>query len=358
MKFAIPIIFLILIFTIAYYVSITFNNILNSKKNYKHSLIVIVFLQFLLLSLYTFNSKIPKIISSYYMGYVFYFLFVSLIIDIILLIIKKKKEIKKNIMNIINLVKILLPLLIVIIGHFNALKIRTTEYEIITNKKINATNIVLVSDIHLSYATKEKQIKNLVDQINNLKPDIVLIAGDIFDGNYDLVENIEEIESHFQSIKSKFGTYAILGNHDLRIPRNKIENFINRSNIILLEDAFIELDDITIVGRKDSNDTSREELNSLVQTLDKEKYTILLDHEPDEIIKNVKENIDLQLSRHTHHGQLFPGNIITSLLFKVDYGYKKIENKDIIVTSGSGYWGPPIRVGSISEIVNIKIKSA
>lgn len=356
MKYIIAIFFLLFIFALTYYLSITINNILNNEKKQKHLLIIITILQIVFFSLYIIKSKITKIISSYYMGYIFYFFWISLIIDIFLLITKKKINIKKNIKNNIKLIRILLPLLIVIIGHFNALTIRTTKYEITTTKNIEPTSIVLVSDIHLSYATKEKQIKNIVDKINNLNPDIVLITGDIFDGEYDLVDNLETIESHFKNIESRFGTYAILGNHDLMLDKENIEKFINNSNIILLEDTFIQLENITIIGRKETNDITRKDLSNLIQTIDKKNYTIVLDHEPDEIAKNIEENIDLQLSGHTHHGQIFPINFATNILFDVDYGHKNIKNKDVIVTSGVGYWGPPMRVGSISEIVNIKIQ--
>ena len=128
-----------------------------------------------------------------------------------------------------------------------------------------------------------------------------------------------------------------------------------RDNIELVDSS------VYIVGREDITmrqftGKERKPLEQIIQLTEKNYPTILLDHTPVKLEQAEKNVIDLQLSGHTHHGQIWPANIITNLIYELSWGYKKKGDTHIYVTSGAGTWGPPVRTGSKSEIVNIKIK--
>lgn len=347
--FLLIIIFFILL---TYYLSIRISNIFWKQKATKKQILLVCIIQIFFFIIYFSKISFFKIISSYYMAFIFYFFFFSLFFDLLQLLFKKGKFFKEK-ENVITGFRVILPILIVVLGHINALNTKITTYQLTTEKEISPVHIVLLSDLHLSYATKSESIKELVKKVNDLSPDFIFITGDIFDGDDQLVKNLNQIKDYLKELNPKLGTYSILGNHDLRVSKENIKAFCNDSNITLLEDEIITLDHFQIIGRLESNHQNRQKLSSIIEQIDFSKYTILLDHEPTDIKESVDSSIDLHLSGHTHHGQLFPANFITNLLFLVDYGHEKIHSTDIIVTSGVGFWGPPIRVGNRSEIVNI-----
>lgn len=137
--------------------------------------------------------------------------------------------------------------------------------------------------------------------------------------------------------------------------------FFKQADIKLLQDEFLEIDDeFTVVGRKDispigEQGIKREDINAVLEDVNTNKPIIMLDHQPSKINEEAEKNIDMILCGHTHKGQLFPGNLITKNLFLIDYGYLKVKNTNIIVSSGVGTWGPRMRIGSKAEIVNIKL---
>ena len=213
-----------------------------------------------------------------------------------------------------------------------------------------------IRDSHMGDIIGYKEIEEILQKINNLKPDVILIAGDIFDGDYYAVEDIEKIENEFKTLKSKYGIYAVLGNHDAGDSYDKSVEFFNSANIKLLQDEFIEVEEEFIVaGRKDFSSirrqgNERKDVKSLLENVDTDKPIIMLDHQPSAINEEADNNVDLLLCGHTHKGQLFPGNLITNNIFLDDYGYLKVQNTNVIVSSGVGTWGPRMRIGSKSEI--------
>ncbi|OPJ62651.1 metallophosphoesterase [Clostridium chromiireducens] len=167
-----------------------------------------------------------------------------------------------------------------------------------------------------------------------------------------------------KNVKSKYGIYASLGNHDYDHKGDstyRIDNF-EKVGINILRDSVININkSFYIIGREDKfyeriNGTKRKEFLELMDGIDKNLPIIVLDHQPSNLEEPIKTGVDLQLSGHTHKGQFFPFNLITKRVFKKDYGYLKIGNFQIIVSSGARTWGPPIRIGSKSEIVDIEIQ--
>ena len=275
-------------------------------------------------------TKIAKIISGYYMSTFLYLLVAG----------------------------------IILYGNYNAKNIQIVNYDVNISRISNnhkELNIAMISDIHIGDIIGYREIEEISQKINGLKPDIVLISGDVFDGDYYAVEDIEKIEDAFKNLNSKYGTYAVLGNHDSGSSYDKMVEFFKQADIKLLQDEFLEIDDeFTVVGRKDispigEQGIKREDINAVLEDVNTNKPIIMLDHQPSKINEEAEKNIDMILCGHTHKGQLFPGNLITKNLFLIDYGYLKVKNTNIIVSSGVGTWGPRMRIGSKAEIVNIKL---
>lgn len=252
--------------------------------------------------------------------------------------------------------------LIVFLGNLNKRDIITTTLEISVPKhkgKLENLNIVLTSDIHLSPIDGEKLLPKLVNKINALNPDIILFAGDIVDDKAEILE-AQGIGKSFLKLKSKYGLFTINGNHEFINGINSSVRYAQKLGMTVLRDTSVLIDEsFYLIGREDSTKfrfegVHRKSLASIVEGLDS-LPKILLDHTPFNLSEAVQNNIDLQLSGHTHHGQIWPANIITSLIYEISWGYKKKNNTHFYVTSGAGTWGPPVRTGSKSEIVNIKI---
>lgn len=249
-------------------------------------------------------------------------------------------------------------------GIYNARHLDVTTYEVSIDKKsaIDSLEIVMISDLHLGYINDNKYLEKAIERINQLSPDIVVIVGDLFDGNFSAITSPLETINLFNSIDTKYGTYMCWGNHDAGKEFDKMKEFIMQTNITLLEDRFTTVDDkFVILGRKDSSPignqgVTRSDENINYKEINKKLPLIVLDHQPTNILHNPYE-ADLILMGHTHAGQIFPFNLVTNKVFVSDYGYYQLPSStQTIVTSGLGTWGPPMRIGSKNEIVKITVK--
>ena len=252
--------------------------------------------------------------------------------------------------------------IIVFLGNLNKRDIIKTSVELEIPKlksKIDSLNIVLASDIHLSPIDGERLLPKLVDKINSLDPDIILFAGDIVDDKAEILE-ARGIGKSFLRLKSKYGIFTINGNHEFINGIESSVRYAHKLGMTVVRDTAILIDEcFYIIGREDTTKfrfegIHRKTLSEITESLD-EYPKILVDHTPFNLNEAVQNGIDLQLSGHTHHGQIWPANIITSWIYEISWGYKKISNTHFYVTSGAGTWGPPVRTGSKSEIVNIKV---
>ena len=255
---------------------------------------------------------------------------------------------------------------LIIYGASNARLIETVSYNINTNKEINNMRIVLISDTHIGSSIGRKHIKRVVDEINRAEPDMVCIAGDIFDGNIDQIKDLQGVIAELRKITAPLGVYACLGNHDVdRRSTEKIVQTLNEANIIVLQDEVHELpENIYIIGRKEiypiGIESVRKSTAELISELDTDSFIIMMDHRPGQFAQTERLGVDLLLSGHTHNGQIFPGTIVTSAIFKrtgaISYGHWQGQTMNAVVTSGAGFWGPPIRIGTQSEVVVIDIE--
>lgn len=319
-------------------------------------------------------EHITKTFGNYHLGVLIYSLMMVFVLDIIRLISKKlKKEYSRKTIIISGTICIVFLSGLIIYGINNAKDIRLTEYEVSINKNVQNVsnmNITLVADLHLGYNIGEKQIEKMVDMINKKNTDIVIIAGDIFDNDYDAIKNPEKIIDLLKSIKSKYGVYAVNGNHDIQDKTlmgftfanqehidNRMDEFLNKSNVKLLKDEYVIINGVCIYGRpdyKNHGEKERKTPQDIEKIIDKTMPIILIDHQPKELVE-LSNFADLDLSGHTHDGQFFPINFLYRFVWDNPCGLKKFNNMYSIVTSGVGLYGPNLRIGTHAEIVNISV---
>ena len=224
------------------------------------------------------------------------------------------------------------------------------------DKKIEKPiKIAMISDLHLGTFFGNGQLEKLNKIIEEEKPDAIVIAGDIMDDDMVMYKKRNMGET-LSKLSAPLGVYATMGNHD-RAAQEIVEE-ISKTGIKPLFDESVNLtDDVILVGRKDrSVSKNRLATEDLLKNVDTSKTAILVDHQPDEIDHHSTLPIDVQLSGHTHHGQIWPINYITDRIYTLDHGYAKINNKHFFTSSGYGFWGPPFKTTAQSEVWMITIE--
>ncbi len=308
--------------------------------------------------------------GSIALGFFVYALFLVIFFDLIRLInftipfypsfVTADYQKSKLIVGVISAIAILI---IFLAGYINALTPRVKTLDISINKnntELENLNIVAVSDIHLSTVVNEGKTKKLIKTINELKPDLVIIAGDIIDDNIKVVEYYQLLD-YLKEINSKYGVYSCMGNHEYISNAYKDLGVFEKNGIHMLKDTTVKVEDkFYIIGRDDIQGKSisgneRKTLKELTKDIDFQLPVILLDHQPFGLDKTAEYQIDLQFSGHTHNGQIWPINYITGLIFEEDWGYLKKKETHFYVSSGFGTAVVPIRLGNHSEVVNIKL---
>lgn len=233
------------------------------------------------------------------------------------------------------------------------------------DKPMNPVRIAVASDTHLGYMVGSRQLYRLADILEQEKVDILLMPGDIMNDDTDVYHS-EKMHTAFDRMVSAAGgrVVASLGNHDLyqETERQTIMQAIRDSGAILLNDKVHTLSingsPMTIIGRYDDHNTKRRTTRELMAGVDTHYPVILLDHRPSQIDENTELPIDLQVSGHTHNGQVFPANFIVKALNRVAYGHEYINGTHVLVSSGYGFWGIPFRLGSQAEVWVIDMKGS
>ena len=226
-------------------------------------------------------------------------------------------------------------------------------------------SIVLIADSHLgSINSCESRLEGIVQTINKMSPDIVCIAGDLFNDDFGAIRDPERASSLFKGINATHGVFACLGNHDGGSTLGQMKDFLEESNIKLLNDEYEIIDGrLALFGRVDSSprggfgELSRQDISDAITSVSVNMPVVVMDHNPSNIDEYGSE-VDLILAGHSHAGQIFPGNLLSRALFTVGYGHyqKDTASPHVIVTSGASTWGPPFRIGTSNEIVRIVIK--
>lgn len=220
----------------------------------------------------------------------------------------------------------------------------------------NTLKVVAISDLHLGYNIGKEELQGWIERINKENPDVILIAGDVVDNSIRPVL-ADSLASDLRTLKSRYGVYAVLGNHDYMAGVKEVDTFLKDANIKLLRDETVFVDSaFYVIGRDDKTNQDRKALDQLLVGVDKTKPLILLDHQPYNLEQAEQNNIDFQFSGHTHRGQIWPISLITDAIYEKSYGYLRKSNTDIYVSSGIGIWGGKFRIGTQSEYVVINIK--
>ncbi len=325
-------------------------------------------------------------IGNYWLGILLYTILVVGAADVIHVILKRSKRINQEklrsfkvfiVSGIICAVGIAV---LSIWGMINAGNIRTTRYETVIAKdagEIGQMKVVMAADLHMGYNIGCDHIRKMVEKINAEDPDLVVFAGDIFDNEYEALENPEELISILQGIKSRYGVYACYGNHDIKErilagftfgdSRKKesdvrMDAFLEEAGITLLRDESVMIaDSIYLYGRPDRHRPgrgikTRKTPEEITADMDLSRPIFVIDHQPKELKELADAGVDLDMCGHTHDGQVFPGNLTIRLMWENACGYMKKGNMHNIVTSGVGIFGPNMRVGTIAEICSINVK--
>lgn len=267
---------------------------------------------------------------------------------------------------------------IVTIGVLGAHRLVVKNYDITVTKSsenIDDMRIVLISDLHIGINTLNRHVEEMVDLINEQNPDLVVIAGDIFDNEYTALEDPEETARLLKSIKSKYGVYAVYGNHDVeelliggftfghkRGSSKEMDNLLKKADIKLLLDEGVMIDDsIYLYGRLDYSKLAegvsrRKTPKEITEGINRDIPIIVIDHQPRELDELSEAGVDIDLCGHTHDGQFFPMNITSRLLvWENSAGYLQRGNLHNIVSAGVGLYGPNMRVGTRPDICVIDV---
>jgi predicted MPP superfamily phosphohydrolase len=256
--------------------------------------------------------------------------------------------------------------IIILFGYINSVHPRIKNIELTIHKKspiFKSITIAAASDIHLGTIISKSRLQRIVNKINGLNADIVLFPGDIVDEDIGPVirHNLGEI---LKNINARIGVFGITGNHEYIGGVEKACKYLEEHRIFMLRDSYVKINNaIYIAGREDRSIKGftgklRKPLDEILDGVDKNLPIIMMDHQPIKLNEAVENNIDLQLSGHTHHGQLWPFNFITKKVYELSYGYLKKENTNFYVSCGAGTWGPPVRTGTRPEIINLRLTFA
>jgi len=315
-------------------------------------------------------SDILNIIGGFWMAFMLYGFLFLIFSDLVSLALRIPGIVNSG--NILTfrkwsyLLTLFISFLLISAGFINALIPKVKNYSLTINKSAGGTNelrIAAVSDIHLGSIIRKRSMKKLSGILKKQNPDLVLLLGDIVDGEIGPVLR-GDLLKYFTCPKCSDGLYAITGNHEFIGGAKRTIPYIESKGIRILKDEVVTVDGgIQLIGRLDRDSKrfygkERKPLEELIKTTDSARPLILLDHQPFELDKSEKLGIDLHLSGHTHNGQMWPLNYLTRRIYELSYGYLKKGNTHFIVSSGFGLWGPRVRLGSRSEVLIIDLKFA
>ena len=227
------------------------------------------------------------------------------------------------------------------------------EINLTTDKPLERPlKIVMVSDLHAGFHNRRAEIGRWVNMINAEQADLILIAGDMIDGN---VRPLQAQGTAEELHRLNAPTIACLGNHEYITGLDKSLELLSHTGIHILRDSTMTIGNVTIAGRDDRSNRRRKNVEQLMNGIDRDTYIIMLDHQPYHLEEAEQNGVDLQLSGHTHRGQVWPLNWVTKKMYECDYGQWQRGKTDYYVSSGLGIWGGKFRIGTDSEYVVINV---
>jgi uncharacterized protein len=297
----------------------------------------------------------------FWMAFIFLFFFINISLDIARYVFKFFSQSTGSVasQNLLFGLAIFLTLVIVVYGFFDAHNVRVEKLEIHTEKLLpndGRIRIVQISDVHIGLIIRGNRLKVILDSVKDAKPGILVSTGDLLDGELD---NVMSEAEQFAQIKPIYGKYAVTGNHEYYAGIEKALEFTKNAGFEILRDESKKVAGINIIGLEDPIVRNQiltkknVKLSGLFPEKQGKEFILLLKHQP-----KIKEgvNFNLQLSGHTHGGQIFPFMFFTRLFFPKNYGYYKLnESKSVYISRGVGTWGPPIRFLAPPEITVIDL---
>lgn len=248
-------------------------------------------------------------------------------------------------------------------GIYNVRDIQITDYKVTVEKEVANKTIIAASDMHISTVVSTKELDYFKEVVFTTKPEYVFLVGDIYDESTNKKDTLYSIKI-FKEIASTTKVYYVEGNHDRGyekigpLEKYDVINQLTQAGIKVLQDEVVQDNGINIIGRKDARIKDRKNMKSLLKECNLALPIIVLDHQPKELKSNSELGVDMQISGHTHAGQLFPTGQVSEILGinEMNYGIRKIDQFHCVVSSGMGMWGFPMRTSEHSEIVKIELQ--
>lgn len=308
-------------------------------------------------------SRLFKIIGSYWFALIQFGVILLPLTDVVIAVLHFASVSPATYVSILGWIVVAVVLVLLLRGSYNARTPIIRKHEITIPKQAgdwNQLRVAVASDIHLGAIVGNRHLRKLVKHVNAMQPDLILLPGDVID---DAIEPFirYKMGQTMQEMKAPLGIYAVLGNHEYY--GGHVPAFVEQMEQIgirVLMDEVVHLQKrLYIVGRKDKtaehSAEGRKPLASLMEGIDLAQPIIVMDHQPYQLDKAAAAGADVMLSGHTHRGQIAPNHLFTRRIFELDWGYLRKGNLHAIVSSGFGTWGPPIRLGSQSEIIELTI---
>ena len=249
-------------------------------------------------------------------------------------------------------------------GYVNAMHPTIKELTIRMPKRADGASslrAVMASDIHLGTIISHARLNRIVKIINQLEPDVILLPGDVLDEDIGPVvrHNLGEL---LRTLRAKYGVYGATGNHEYIGGVEQACQYLEEHGVTMLRDSAVTLPmGVVVVGREDRSigqfaGKSRRPLLEILENVDRSKPIIVMDHQPAGLQESALAGVDLQISGHTHHGQLWPFNYIAGAVYECSWGYYTKDKTQYYVSCGVGTWGPPLRLGNTPEIVLMTVE--
>lgn len=322
---------------------------------FKTYCVVLAFLSSAYILAMFLTSRTLELIGGYWL-IIFGYLCILLPFINLVYFISKKNSVWKKWSGFVTLAFLVF---VMVYGSFNAWNPTVRNYTIELNnptKEVKGEEIKLLiaADLHLGEVIGERHLERFVQLVQEEQPDLVLLAGDIIENSFTpyMANNLTET---MKQLEAPLGVYVSPGNHDyyggdLFLLRDEFKDI---GFNFLMDEAITVNDELTIIGRKDETDENRQSISTLMGKADESLPVIVIDHQPKEISEAHEAGVDLIVSGHTHRGQVFPANLITSMIYENDWGYLQRDQLHSFTTSGFGFWGPAIRIGSRSEVMSV-----
>jgi predicted MPP superfamily phosphohydrolase len=302
---------------------------------------------FLGMRYYHLFTRLYYLVSAVWIGFLVYLFFASVIYGLVVLFVGTQ--------SVVGQILIAGAVLVGIYGVLHARNIHIKEVTVSLPhlpSSWQGKKAIWVSDLHLGQIHGPAFARRVVSKVNTIPHDIIFIGGDLFDGTG--APDIRELAAPLKNFAAPLGTYFITGNHEEYGDRNRFVEVIKSMGIRVLLDEMVEIDGLQLVGVDYHNASDAEQFKNILSKIspDKTKPSILLKHEPKDLDVASAAGISLQISGHTHRAQLWPLEYVAQLTYKgYAYGLRTFKDMQVFTSSGTGTWGPPLRVGTNCEIV-------